>query len=140
MVGTNECPVGLMPITTAPDCKSMADQLSLVWKGSEETVDFPKGCYVWQTSEVWFNPHSRGRAEPDSAPLCRDSNRPPPGTAPAAVMAMLGAPAHALHSRRPFGESAPAPVVRRPAVWKRTAQAPERRGRVSARVHTSRVR
>ena len=59
---------GYTDIDEKNDCKAAAEEKGLVFKTVTES-SYPKGCYL--NEEVWFNHHSVGSRQSNSAPICK---------------------------------------------------------------------
>ena len=54
-------------------CKEAAEKLGFQFKATENTADFPKGCYVFTLSlqpKGFFNTHDSGDSNNNSRALC----------------------------------------------------------------------
>ena len=74
---TNDCADGEERITSEAVCRdAAATALALdgkvgAYKGHEDAAEYPAGCYVFEDDSVYFNNHSEGGLNKDSAPLCK---------------------------------------------------------------------
>jgi len=83
-VNNAECVNGLS-IDIQADCEIATTELGLRWSGIVNRNIFPRGCYLKDGTDVWFNNNSRWRASGTRAPICRTTgppttNRPPTNT------------------------------------------------------------
>jgi hypothetical protein len=59
-------------ITSSEQCRQAANNLDLIWMGSENNYNYPKGCYKAQVDgqagdRAWYNSHSSGSSNPGFA-------------------------------------------------------------------------
>jgi hypothetical protein len=70
-INTNSCPAGSSVITAAAQCQAAATALGLRYDGTAASNFSPRGCArLTSTTQVEFNSHASGAADPDYAPVC----------------------------------------------------------------------
>ena len=53
------------------ECENVAVKLDKKFEKNETSDKYPKGCYVYNDGDVYWNKHSVGAAETDSSPICK---------------------------------------------------------------------
>ncbi len=68
--GSNSCPVNSVRIETEEQCRSAAAEVAKNYAGKETSSSYPKGCYLFRTSSVYFNMDVNGVGRPGSQLIC----------------------------------------------------------------------
>ena len=66
---------GDQDIATLPECEVAASKLNVNHPTSEDTTFYPKGCYVYGSSSVYFNTHVTGSAKENARPICKPTGK-----------------------------------------------------------------
>ena len=62
---------GDQDITTLQECEVAALSLNVNSPTSEDLSSYPKGCYIWGSSSVYFNTHVTGSVKDNARPICK---------------------------------------------------------------------
>ena len=62
---------GDQDITTLQECEDAALSLNVNSPTSEDLSSYPKGCYIWGSSSVYFNTHVTGSVKDNARPICK---------------------------------------------------------------------
>ena len=64
---------GMLSIGTMNECKDAMMRIGISGELSKQsTSEFPKGCYQHINEKIYFNSHSTGSREENSAPICQN--------------------------------------------------------------------
>ena len=68
--------VNLEPIGSLTECKNAAINLKesnpkIVFEEEEDTEDWPKGCYAYESTDIYWNKHSTGDSNHYGHPVCK---------------------------------------------------------------------
>ena len=71
--------IGADPVTDINLCKTAIKKIKyhmpdIYFKEKDTSSSYPKGCYLYTNSRVYFNPHHSGSGSTSARQICKKSN------------------------------------------------------------------